>query len=334
MKAVPLVRVLRGTVVESVHAGVAVVANAEGEIVAGWGDPDTVTFPRSSLKPFQAVAFVESGASAAFGLDDRHVALAAASHRGEGVHVDLVAGWLRTLGLGESHLACGPDLPLDRDAAERLLAEGGRRSRLHHNCSGKHCGFLSLARHSGLPVEGYNDIAHPVQQAFLDLFSSFLGFDARTLPFGRDGCTLPALALRLSDMARALARYAAARADSLSRRRAVLRIHDAMRRHPELVSGSRDNLPRLIGATRGRILAKGGAEGYLAAFVPDQGLGIALKIADGNGRAAWPAFLAILRELKLLDAQEAKGLADIACPAVRDSAGMAVGVIEPVAGWA
>lgn len=328
MRSVPFVRVTRGSVVESMHCGMAAVATADGRVIAGWGDADTVTYPRSSLKPFQATAIAESGALEAFGLEERHLAMATASHKGEAMHTEIVAGWLKRLGLPEEALACGPDLPGDRETAERLLAAGGKRSRINHNCSGKHCGFLTLARHLGAPTAGYNDIGHPAQRAFLDSFSGFLGFDARTLAHGRDGCTLPALALKVSDMARALARLAAARVDGEARRSAVLRLHAAMRAHPELVSGSADNLPRLVAATRGRVLAKGGAEGYMAAFVPDQGIGIAIKIADGQQRATWPALIAILARLRLLDPGEVETLAAVARPLVRDSSGTAAGLIE------
>ncbi len=323
-----LVHVRRGSVVESVHRGAVAVATADGRVIAGWGDGDTVAYPRSSLKPFQATAIAESGALEAFGLGDRHLALAAASHKGEAIHTGMVAEWLQRLGLTEDALACGPDLPGDREAAERLLAAGGRRTRIHHNCSGKHCGFLTFARHLGAPVSGYNEVAHPVQQAYLDAFSEFLGYEARSLDWARDGCTLPALALKVADMARALARFAATRTGSTTRTAAARRVQEAMRALPELVSGTADNLPKLVAATGGRVLAKGGAEGYMAAFVPDQGLGIAIKIADGQQRAAWPVLIAVLERLKLLQAGEADALAAVARPAVRDSVGVEVGRIE------
>jgi L-asparaginase II len=315
--------------VESVHLGAAAVANADGEVIYGWGDTGLVTFPRSSLKPIQAIALVETGAANAWRLAPEDLALACASHRGEPMHTGRVQAWLDRLGLGESALACGPDLPANPEAATGLIRSGAEPSRIFHNCSGKHCGFLSVARHMGWPVEGYNDPSHPTQRLYLDVFSDLLHADARGLPLGVDGCTLPAPALSLADMARTMARYASARTATPGRAEAIRRLHDAMRAHPELVSGTGEANVRIADATRGRIVMKGGAEGYLVVFVPDQGLGIALKIADGNSRARVVALLAVLRELKLLSPSEAAALAQLAEVTVHDSTGKAVGCIRP-----
>ncbi|MCH7888955.1 MAG: asparaginase, partial [Proteobacteria bacterium] len=205
--------VWRGAVVESVHFGVAAVANADGEIVHGWGDPSVVTYPRSALKPIQAIALVETGAHRAYRLEERHLALACASHLGEPMHVDLVERWLETLGLSEQALACGPDYPIDVDAAHALIRAGRDKSRLYHNCSGKHCGFLTVARHMGWDVAGYGERDHPAQRRYLDSLSELLGRDARALDFGVDSCTLPAAALSVGDAAVVMARFAAARVD-------------------------------------------------------------------------------------------------------------------------
>lgn len=319
--------VWRGPAVESVHFGAAAVANAAGEIVYGWGDPGIVTFPRSSLKPIQAVALVETGAADAFKLRAEDLALACASHRAEPIHTARVATWLDRLGLTETDLACGPAYPADDKTTTQLIRDGVEPSRLFHNCSGKHCGFLTVARHMGWPVEGYNDPAHPVQQLYFNIFSDFLDSDAHALPLGVDGCTLPAPALSIADMARSMARYAAARTSVTQRAKAVRRLQQAMQAHPRLVAGTAQPNVRLSKATGGRLIMKGGAEGYLVVFIPDQELGIALKVADGSARARVVALLAVLRELKLLSESEAADLADLAEPAVRNSAGAVVGLI-------
>ena len=255
------------------------------------------------------------------------LALACASHRGEPMHIRRVEAWLGLLGLGEGALACGPDLPANREAAADLIRAGAVPSRIFHNCSGKHCGFLSVAAHMGWPADGYNDPSHPTQHLYLDVFSDLLRGDARALPLGVDGCTLPAPALSLADMARTMARYAGARTAVPGRAQAIRRLHGAMRAHPQLVSGTGEANVRIAEATGGRIVMKGGAEGYLVVFVPDQGLGVALKIADGNSRARVVALLALLRELKLLSAGEAAALAPLAEVAVHDSTGAVAGRI-------
>jgi L-asparaginase II len=322
-----IAEVWRGPAVESVHLGAAAVANANGEIIYGWGDTGIVTFPRSSLKPIQAIALVETGAADALSLAPEDLALACASHRGEPIHTRRVATWLDRLELPEEALACGPDYPSDKDTVKELIQAGIEPSRVFHNCSGKHCGYLTVARHMGWPVEGYHDPSHPTQKLYLDNFSDLLGADAHALPLGVDGCTLPAPALSMADMARSMARYAAAGAETNKRGIAIRRLQEAMRAHPALVAGTGEPNVRLTEATGGRIIMKGGAEGYLVAFIPDQALGIALKVADGNSRARTIALLAVLRELKLLDADEAAALADIAEVPVRNSVGDTVGKI-------
>ncbi len=319
--------VWRGPAVESVHLGAAAVANARGEVIYGWGDTSLVTFPRSSLKPIQAIALVETGAADAFGLEPEDLALACASHRGEPIHTARVTAWLDRLGLSEAALACGPDYPSDKDTVTDLIRNGIEPSRIFHNCSGKHCGYLTVARHMGWPVEGYDDPAHPTQQLYLDNFSDLLHGDAHALPLGVDGCTLPAPALSMADMARSMARYAAAAGGTDKHGAAIYRLQEAMRAHPRLVAGTGQPNVRLSEATSGRVIMKGGAEGYLVAFIPDQQLGIALKIADGNSRARMVALLAVLRELKLLSADEAAALADIAEVPIKNSVGAVVGRI-------
>ena len=320
-----IAEVWRGPAVESVHFGTVAVANADGEVIYGWGNTGIVTFPRSSLKPIQAIALVETGAADTYGLKPEDLALACASHRGEPIHTARVAAWLDRLGLAENNLACGPDYPSDQDTAAELIRDGIEPSRIFHNCSGKHCGYLTVARHLGWPVEGYNDPSHPTQQLYLDIFSDLLRGDAHALPLGVDGCTLPAPALSMADMARCMARYAAARTGADNRGDAIRRLQGAMRAHPRLVAGTGQPNVRLSEATGGRIIMKGGAEGYLVAFIPDQELGIALKVADGNSRARTVALLAVLRELKLLDDGEAAALAGIAEVPVHNSAGAVVG---------
>jgi L-asparaginase II len=323
-----MVEVWRGSLVESVHLGVAAVANARGEIIEGWGDIGLVTYPRSALKPVQAIALVETGAFAARGLTPQHLALACASHRGEPFHIKLAAAWLTELGLTETALACGPDHPADEATAAAAIRDGHPAQRIYHNCSGKHCGFLTVARHRGWPVEGYDRPEHPAQQLYLDALSELIGRDAHALPFGIDGCALPAAALPVREMALMMARFADARVASPARRAAIFAIHDAMRLHPEYVSGTDQPGVQLARVTQGRIIMKTGAEGFLMAYVPKQGLGIALKIADGEARARVPALLALLSVMGLVDAAEQGALAHLAEPPVLNSAGTPVGRIS------
>jgi L-asparaginase II len=323
---VEFARIWRGEVVESAHRGVAAVADASGRVLHAWGDPATVTTPRSSLKPFQAVALVESGAADAFGLTPAHIALACASHHAEPFQVAMVAAWLERLGLPESALVCGPALP--RGTADIVAAcrAGGPR-RVFHNCSGKHCGFLSMARHLGGGL-AYAERAHPAQRLYLDILSEFAGVDAAALPWGVDGCGLPALALSVGEMARAAARLGAGAARDEARRVAAGRVLDAMAAHPDHLAGRGAPTERLIRATRGEVLLKVGAEGFVMATLRGCGLGVAVKIADGAMRAKLGVLVRVLAAIGAVEAAEAEALVAEVEPPLLDSNGGVVGRVE------
>jgi len=299
-----LVEITRGPLVESVHRGAIAIVDADGGIVFALGDIDAPVYPRSSLKPVQALPLIESGAADAFGLGPEQIALACASHSGEPMHTARVAAWLERIGLGEADLACGPHPVRYEPVWRDMVRRGEAPTRIHNNCSGKHTGFLTLARHWGIATQGYERHDHPVQQAVARALGELSGID-RELPWGVDGCTAPNFALPLSGFARALARFA--RPDDLAepRARAMLRIVEAMIAHPELVAGTGRACTILMRAAQGRVAVKTGAEGVYAAIVPERGWGIAVKIDDGAGRAAETAMAAILDSLQLLGPDEA-----------------------------
>ncbi len=298
--AVPMLEVWRGPICESVHSGQAVVVDRTGEVVAAWGDPGAVIYPRSSCKMVQALPLVESGAAEAAGLDDRHLALACASHRGAAVHVTLARDWLAALGMGDDDLRCGPEEPRDRAERIALIRAGDPVCQVHNNCSGKHCGFLTVTRHLGAGPE-YVDPAHPVQAAVREAFETLTGL--RSPGFGIDGCSAPNFATTVQGLGRAMARFAAARDGGVSvRERAAARLVRAMARHPELVAGEGRACTDLMRAMGGKVAVKTGAEGVFIAILPEQGLGVALKCVDGATRAAEAAVAAILVKLGALDA--------------------------------
>jgi L-asparaginase II len=295
MAAVPMVELWRGGGCESVHAGHAVICDPQGGIVAAWGDPDAVIFPRSSCKMVQALPLLESGAGA--GLTDAQIALACASHQGAALHVDAVGRWLSDLGLGEGDLRCGAHEPADRDERDRLIRAHEAPCQLHNNCSGKHAGFLMLNRHLGGGTE-YVEPDHPVQRAVRAAFEEVTGEPSPR--YGIDGCSAPNFATSLTGLARAMAAFAAAGAGD-ARGRAMRRLTDAMMAHPEMVAGEGRACTILMRAMAGRAAVKTGAEGVFVAILPGKRLGLALKIADGAGRAAEAAVAALLVRLGVLD---------------------------------
>ena len=186
-----LANVIRGETVESVHRGHMVVFDGERRVRSSLGDPETVTFFRSSAKPFQAIPFIASGAADRFGYAEEEVAMACASHSGEPVHVELGAKMLERAGFTEADLRCGAHLPFNEAEAERMLRANENPTQLHNNCSGKHAAMLALAKHIGADARTYDLLENPVQQRILDAVSQFSAIPREHIKIGIDGCSAP-----------------------------------------------------------------------------------------------------------------------------------------------
>ena len=287
----------RGDRVESVHRGHAVVVDASGSVRAAWGNPDQIIYPRSSSKMLQALPLVESGAASAAGLQARHLALACASHQGAPMHADTVAAWLGSIDRSESDLRCGPQPPSDPADRQALRETGASPCQLHNNCSGKHAGFVTLARHLNAGPD-YIDPDHPVQRS---VRAAFEEMTQETSPgFGIDGCSAPNFATSLSGLARAMATMAAP--GDGARGRAATSLVDAMLEHPLMVAGHGRACSELM-AAMDNVAVKTGAEGVFIAIDRNNGLGVALKIEDGATRASEAAMVAILVSLGLIEDQ-------------------------------
>ena len=318
------VEVTRGAFTESRHVGDAVVAEADGTPRELWGDGAAAILPRSAIKMIQALPLAGSGAPE---LGEMRLALAAASHQGAALHTDAVRAWLAEMGLDEGALACGPQPPGDGETRAALTRAGRRPGPVHNNCSGKHAGFLALARHLGAPSDGYLDPDHPVQRAVLAAFEEMTG--EVSAGHAIDGCSAPNFAASLGGIARAMARFAAARRDSADPRdRAAARITAAMAARPDLVAGEGRACTDLIRASGGRAVLKTGAEGVFTAILPERRLGIALKIADGGMRAAECAITALLVRHGALDGADPAVRRRLTAPIV-NWAGCETGVVRP-----
>jgi L-asparaginase II len=307
----------RGDLVESTHLGSIVVADETGRIVAAVGDPERVTIMRSSAKPFQAMAVLETGAAERFQLTPQEIALLASSHSGEPRHTTTVRDILARAGLEPEALQPGLHPPLHAPTRAALERAGVPPSPLHHNCSGKHCGMLCACVHQRWDVRTYVRPDHPLQRRILTLLAEMAGLAAATIRVGIDGCGVPSFGLPLVAIATAFARLVTsdghpAHADAADR------VRTAMLAHPEMVAGEGRFDTDLMALTRGRILAKAGAEASYGAAIVDQGLGIALKIEDGGARAVAPAVVEALRQLGALNDQDADALGEHARPIVRN----------------
>lgn len=328
-----LVEIIRNDTVESRHFGMAVVCDYKGNILESWGDPGQLLFPRSALKQLLAIDVIESGACESFALSDAELTLACASHQGEPMHQNLVEAWLDRLNLGTNDLACGKALPDDIECAQKVLASGHAGCRSHHNCSGKHAAFLTNALHLGLPTENYHSIEHPLQQRALNTLSDMAGIDLRSFPAGIDGCGFPALTMPLSSLGYAIARFARPVELSKSRAQAIYRLHAAIAKNPLYAAGRNTVVSMLNDVTKGAVLAKTGAEGILIAALPEHGIGIAIKIADGNARPRSAALMAILDYLDVLSDAEKMQLKDHINQPVVNSRNDVVGKIRPAPEW-
>ncbi len=297
---VPFLEIWRGGYLESQHLGHAVVCDATGQIVEAWGDPEAVIFPRSSCKMLQALPLVESGAAKAAGLTRRHLAIACASHEGAAIHTDLVRTWLGDLGLTENAFRCGPQTPSDVEAAEALIRANEKPGQAHNNCSGKHSGFLTLGQHLSAGPE-YVDLDHPVQQAVRTTFEEMTGLDAQG--YGIDGCSAPNFRTTVHGLARAMARMAAPEGGSV-RAKASAQLVEAMIEYPDYVAGEGRACTELMRAAGGKAAVKTGAEAVFTGILPERGLGIALKIADGSTRAAEAAIAALLVKYGAVEAAD------------------------------
>ena len=323
-----LVEVTRGEHVESVHAGSVAVVDAEGRLMYAAGDPHCSTFTRSAIKPFQAMPFIAAGDAGRIGLTAREIALLCASHSGEPMHVDAVQAILAKGGNSESDLQCGCHVPLGY-TADAPAPAGASFSQLHHNCSGKHAGFLAYCRLHDLPVASYVDPAHPLQQAVRTSVARHAGMQEAELVTGIDGCSAPNFAMPLSRLALSFARLAQGAGDDVHGAAAAT-LRDAMMAHPELVSGTGRGDLAFMRTAPGDWVAKVGAEGVQAIGIRSAGIGIAIKVADGNTRAVCTAAVAVLEQLGLLKDAHLTPLAPWVRPQLHNHAGSRTGEVRSV----
>jgi len=330
-----LVEVRRGNAVESEHRGALAVVDADGGVVLALGDTQRPIFPRSAVKVLQALPLVASGAAEALQLTDEELALACASHNGEPAHVATAAGMLAKAGVDLRALECGVHWPY-REAFQREMASRGETpSPLHNNCSGKHAGFLCLACRmaGGRPLydyaRGYVKAEHPVMREVTQALQTTTGWDLSTAPQGIDGCSIPTFGIPLQHLARAFARVGTGVGLSEGHARAARRLREAVAKAPFMVGGTDRFDTRVMQRLGERVFCKVGAEGVYCAALPGRGLGVAVKIDDGNNaRAAEVVMAALIEAHVTLDGAEAdlmRGLSDVR---LRNWNGIAVGALR------
>lgn len=324
MQAV-LAEVTRGDRIESVHYGSVAVVDANDDLVGSVGDPDQFLYFRSSAKPIQAIPVIESGAADRFGLTPAELALCCASHSGTRRHQEQVWAMLGKLGLDETALQCGCPSPYDEDAFVQVEAGLVPRSPTQCDCSGKHSGMLAACLQLGYPIDDYLNPDHPLQQTILGLIAETCGVPRDAIALATDGCSLPTFGATL----RAFARSYAVIARPTIHAEALNRLRNAMIAHPANVGGPGQLVTDLMTAGKGALVAKSGAEGLICIGVPEQGLGIAIRIADGSFRAHAAVVAAILRQLDVVPEAVANDVLTLHDPVLYNHNRRVVGEIRP-----
>jgi len=335
---VPVVEVTRGDIVESIHFGGFIVVDTNKKIYASSGAHDLVSYPRSSMKPFQALPFIESGGDKKYAFTDEEIAIMCASHAGTDQHVSVLKGMHEKIGITEDDLGCGVHWPSDAKTRHAMRAAGETPTPFRHNCSGKHTGMLAYASLLNVDLGSYLDPNHPVQVRIRETLAEMIGMDPDALPLGVDGCTAPVYGIPMQNMAEAVARLADPKDLDQTRSAACKKITAAMMSYPMMVAGPGKFDTELMTVAKGKVFSKGGAEGYQVIGVmpgviksDSPGLGIAIKIADGDthGRARAYVTLLILNALGVLDENYLEQLKFKEKALVKNWRGIEVGEIRP-----
>lgn len=284
---VPLVIMSRGGVTENIHRGrVSVVSAVDGRLVYAYGDVKAPAFVRSTAKPVQAIASLLDGAAEAYGYEDHHLALLAASHRGSPEQLTALEEILAITGVEEDRLAIQPGLPVDRRARDQWIAGGGKPRKLFHTCAGKHLGVLAWCKLKGWPLEGYINPDHPAQQEILRRLKIWAEAEGEQVTIGRDGCGFPVAAMPLWRLGLVYARLASPESAADKKASdAARQISRAMNAYPEHVEG-RNRLASIL-LTDPNVVAKSGAHGVFAFGLRQEKLGVSIAVTDGS-EVAWP----------------------------------------------
>ncbi len=333
----PVVELTRGGIVECVHFGALAMVDSDGKLLFSLGDSGLVTFPRSSMKPFQALPFVEFGGQEAFGLTDEEISIMCASHHGTDEHVRVLKSIHQKAKLNEGMLQCGVHWPGDKNTVAEMRERGEMPTSFRHNCSGKHSGMLAHARLRELPVENYLDLTHPVQEIIRTTVAEMCSVNTNSLIPGTDGCSAPVYAMPLERFALGVARLCDPRELPSTKQIACQKITQAMITYPVMVSGPTGFDTALMKVMAGKAVVKGGAEGYqMIGLMPDalhpgsKGVGIAFKISDGDAsrRATYCLSVALLKALGFEKEMQLEDISEFNTSKLKNWRGLEVGEIR------
>ena len=300
-----IVNETRGDVVDLQYYGHIALVDASGKKLWGVGDPNRVTYSRSSAKPMQAIPVIESGAADRYGITQEELAVMCASHAGDDGHVQAVVSILEKAGLHEGYLQCGSHEPMSADMMAKHRNESITPVAVHNNCSGKHAGMLITAKALGGNIKDYYRPEHPIQEEITRIIAQTCDHDAAHIKLGVDGCGVPVHAMPLHKFAHGYARMSVPQVLGPDREKTAQRITSAMINNPWMVGGTNNFTSELMKMFGDRLFCKYGANAFFAIGLKESGIGIAMKIEGGQSCAIPLASVAVLEKISAISAEEA-----------------------------
>ena len=300
------VNVYRGKLVESKHQVISLVKDTDGNILLSTNNENELVYPRSSIKIFQAIPFINSNAHLKYKLNKKNIAIACSSHKGETRHLNVLNEWINKINISIKDLKCGIHNPIDLPSSNNLLLGGKTPTQLHNNCAGKHLGMISGCLANNMSYNNYVDFDHPYQKLIRQTLEIFMGSKIQKNYIGIDGCSAPQYAFLLSHLSDSMINLIKEKNNNNEYSKAINIIVSSINKFPKLISGRNSFDSEVIKITKGRIFSKGGAEGVLLFADFAKKIGGVIKVIDGNDRAIPSITMKIFSQFSLLSNKEEK----------------------------
>ncbi len=299
-----LVEIYRGDVLESFHRGVICIVDKNNEVIYSQGDIDQLCYPRSAMKFFQQIPLIKSGAIEKFGFTQKEIAILCGSHNGENAHIETVTSILDKIGLKESDLKCGAQMPTLREDQHFLIKNDLKPRQIQNNCSGKHAGFLAYCIFFNLPIENYIHPNHPLHLEILKTTAEFHEYPLEKIHKGIDGCSAPIFAFPVKNQAIAYKNLIYPAQFDIETQKACKILTDSVIAFPEMIAGKKRYCTDLMKESNGKLIGKTGADGVFSLGLIDKELGICIKVDDGKMGPQYNIAQAIIEQLNILSDEQ------------------------------
>ena len=300
--------VFRGKLVESEHKAICLVKNINNKQILSINNKNQLVYPRSAIKIFQAIPFINSGAHILFNLNKKNIAISCSSHSGEQIHINVLKEWIKKTGILKKQLKCGIHNPLDETSSNKLLLSGKAPSEIHNNCAGKHLGMICGCIAHDMEIKNYVDPEHPYQKLIKSSLENFMSTKIKNYTIAEDGCSAPQYAFPLTNIATSMINLIKEKEMTTKYTKSLNILLKSINKYPLLIGGQNRFDSNVMEATKGRIFCKGGAEGVLLFADFYKKIGGVIKIVDGNNRAIPSVAMSVFIKLKILSTNELKKL--------------------------